>query len=128
MTMITPAFVSADAPDAWLDICALEDIPPDSGVAALVDGRQIALIRCQLGGEALHALDHFDPSSGAMVLARGLVGDRGGVPIIASPITKLAFALQTGCCLDRPGLAVRVHAVRLRAGRIELQAAPERPH
>ena len=30
---------------AWLDVCALDDILPDTGVAALVDGRQIALVR-----------------------------------------------------------------------------------
>jgi nitrite reductase (NADH) small subunit len=54
------------------------------------------------------------------VLSRGIVGDRGGVPMIASPIYKQAFDLRSGVCLDNPSVAIRSYAVRERDGRVEL--------
>ena len=76
---------------AWIDVCALDDILPDTGVAALVGGRQIAIVRVGVGlgeGAEVYALDNFDPFSQAFVIARGIVGDRAGIPKIASPIFK----------------------------------------
>jgi hypothetical protein len=41
--------LTAGEPDlVWTDTCALADIPPASGVAALVGDRQIALVRPDL--------------------------------------------------------------------------------
>ena len=106
---------------AWLDVCALDDILPDTGVAALLDGRQIALIRV---GDAdgdraeIYALDNFDPFSHAFVIARGIVGDRQGVPKIASPIFKQSFDLRTGQCLDDPAVRLASYPVRVVDGRI----------
>ena len=57
---------------------------------------------------------NFDPFSKAFVLSRGIVGDRAGVPKVASPIFKQSFDLRTGRCLDDPAVAVRVYPVRLR--------------
>ena len=101
----------------WVDVCALEDIIPDTGVCALVRGRQIALVRV---GDEVYALDNFDPFSKAFVLSRGIVGDRGGVPKIASPIYKHNFDLRTGQCLDDGSVAVRTWQVRVHEGRLEV--------
>ena len=70
----------------------------DRGAAALVDGHQVALFRLASG--EVYAIDHQDPFSGANVLARGLVGTRGDVPTVASPVYKQVFDLTTGICLD----------------------------
>ena len=43
----------------------LDDILPDTGVCALIDGEQIAMFRV---GDAVFALDNYDPNSGANVL------------------------------------------------------------
>lgn len=107
---------------AWRDVCALDDILPDTGVAALVDGRQIALVRVGAGAE-VYALDNFDPFSRAFVIARGIVGDRQGVPKIASPIFKQSFDLGTGQCLDDPAVRLASYQVRVAAGRVMLAAA-----
>ena len=104
-------------PERWLDICALDEIVPDTGVCALVGTRQIAIVRA---GAGLYAVDNFDPFSKSYVLSRGIVGDRGGVPMIASPIYKQAFDLRSGVCLDNPSVVIRVYAVRERDGRVEL--------
>ena len=111
---------------AWLDVCALDDILPDTGVAALVDGRQIALVRVGEGeGDSaeVYALDNFDPFSHAFVIARGIVGDRQGIPKIASPIFKQSFDLRTGQCLDDPAVRLASFPVRVVEGRV-LIAAP----
>ena len=87
--------------NGWVDVCALEEITPDTGVAALVDGRQIAIVRVGEGDQQqVYAVGNFDPFSQAFVIARGIVGDRGGIPKIASPIFKQSFDLRTGQCLD----------------------------
>ncbi len=103
----------------WIDVCAVEDVIPDTGVCALVDGRQIAVVRAAGG---FYALGNFDPFTRANVLARGIVGDRGGVPKIASPIYKQSFDLSTGVCLDDPAVRVPVFPVRVAGGRVEVLA------
>jgi nitrite reductase (NADH) small subunit len=108
---------------AWLDVCALDDILPDTGVAALVDGRQIALVRVG-DGDAVYALDNFDPFSRAFVIARGIVGDRQGVLKIASPIFKQSFDLGTGQCLDDPAVRLASYPVRVVEGRVLVAIAP----
>ncbi|MFI4884695.1 MAG: nitrite reductase small subunit NirD [Steroidobacterales bacterium] len=99
----------------WSAICALEDILPESGVCALVAGRQIAVFR---SGGSLYALDNIDPASGASVLSRGIVGDVSGERVVASPLYKHHYSLQTGRCLEDPGGSVNVYPVRAMDGRV----------
>lgn len=108
----------------WVDVCGVEDIIPNTGVCALVGKRQIALVRVG-EGEEIYAISNFDPFSKAFVLSRGIVGDKGGVPKIASPIYKQNFDLRSGQCLDDPGVSIPVYPIRVRAGRVEIQAAAE---
>lgn len=107
----------------WVDACALDDIPPASGVAALVGNRQIALVRAD-DGDTVYGLSNYDPFSEAFVIARGIVGDRGGRPKIASPIYKQTFDLETGACFDDPLVKLPVYPVRVRDGRVEIGIAP----
>jgi nitrite reductase (NADH) small subunit len=111
-----PAVVAVEQ---WVDVCGLDDIVPDTGVCALVGGRQIAIVRVG-EGDRLYAISNFDPFSKAFVLARGIVGDKGGVPKIASPIYKQGFDLRSGQCLEDPNVRVPTYAVRVRNGRIEV--------
>jgi nitrite reductase (NADH) small subunit len=122
---MSAAPIIVEEPD-WIDVCALDDVAPETGVAALVGGRQIAIVRVGEGvgdGAELYALDNFDPFSRAFVIARGIVGDRGGVPKIASPIFKQSFDLRTGQCLDDPAVRLPSYPVRVVDGRIFVAAA-----
>ena len=85
-------------------VCALDAIPVEGGVAALVDGQAVAVFRTY-AGEVL-AIGNVDPFSGASVLSRGIVGSRGDVPVVSSPMYKQAFDLRTGRCIDDPAVAV----------------------
>jgi nitrite reductase (NADH) small subunit len=105
--------------EEWVEVCCLDDIIPGTGVAALVHGQQIAIVRPQAGNEVF-ALSNFDPFSKAYVLARGIVGDKGGVSKIASPIFKQNFSLRTGECLDDPSVKIPVYPTRIRGDRVEV--------
>jgi|SRR5450432_1508307 len=107
----------------WLDVCAIADVPPGCGVAALLVGRQLALVRPG-DAEGLFALSNYDPFSEAFVIARGIVGDHAGRPKIASPIYKQSFDLETGVCLDDPTVKLSVYPVRVRHGRVEVGVRP----
>jgi nitrite reductase (NADH) small subunit len=127
LTLALPAETTRSVPAneqetaTWQPVCALEDIVPNTGVCALVGDEQVALVRVG-SGEDVYAIASFDPFSKAFVLARGIVGDKGGVPKIASPIYKQTFDLRTGVCLDDPSVSVPVWRVRVRDGRVEVAA------
>ncbi len=93
----------------WTTICWLRQLQPGRGVAALVDGQQVALVRTADGW--VYAVGNQDPRSGAMVMARGLVGSRGERPTVAGPLYKQVFDLRTGECLDDPKQRLTVYAV-----------------
>ena len=106
----------------WVDVCALDDITPNTGACALVGGRQVAVVR--YGTEDVYALDNFDPFSKAFVISRGIVGDKAGAPKIASPIFKQTFDLRTGQCFDSAAVCLPTFPARVRDGRIEVAATP----
>lgn len=106
---------------SWLTVCALDDILPNTGVCALVDGQQVAIFR--VGQNELYAIDNFDPFSKAYVLSRGIVGDRGGIPKVASPIYKQNFNLKTGECFDDASVSVKTFAVQLVDNQVQIGRA-----
>ena len=91
-------------------MCPLDAIPLERGVAALVDGPAVAVFRTYDG--EVFALVQLRPVRGASVLARGIVGTRGDVPLVASPMHKQAFDLRTGECLDDAAVRVPAYDVR----------------
>jgi nitrite reductase (NADH) small subunit len=112
---------SETTPD-WVRVCLLDDIIPNTGVCALVSKRQIAVVRVGPGND-VYAISNFDPFSKAFVLSRGIVGDRQGVPKIASPIFKQSFDLRTGVCLDDPEVTLPIFPARVSGGVVEIQVA-----
>jgi len=106
----------------WSAICTLDQIVPDTGVCALLNGRQVAVFRVGAGSEAepprLFAIDNYDPNSDAAVLSRGLVGSVGERIVVASPIYKQHFDLQTGECLEAPQHSVASYPVRVEDGKV----------
>jgi nitrite reductase (NADH) small subunit len=101
----------------WVDVCALEDIVPYTGVCALVQARQVAVFRLGNSDEVF-AIDNRDPNSGANVLSRGIVGSLGDQVVVASPIYKHHFSLATGTCLENPDASVRSYPARVVRGRV----------
>lgn len=79
-------------------VCALDDLTPELGVAALIGTTQVAIFL--LADGRLFAVQNLCPFSGAHVISRGITGSRGDVPTIASPVYKQVFSLETGACLS----------------------------
>ena len=105
----------------WTVACRYDFLIPNRGVGVLLpDGAQAALFRLDDG--SLHAVGNIDPFSGAAVMSRGIVGDRGGRATVQTPIKKQAFALDDGSCLDDPEVALPVYATRIVDGYVELGA------
>ncbi|NPC42055.1 nitrite reductase small subunit NirD [Nocardioides sp. zg-1230] len=104
-------------------VCTVDAIPLEGGVAALVDGRAVAVFRTHSG--EVFALSNVDPFSGASVLSRGIVGSRGDVPVVSSPMYKQAFELRTGACLDDDTVRVASYDVAVADGVVHV--GPARP-
>jgi nitrite reductase (NADH) small subunit len=101
----------------WVTVCPLSRIIPNTGVCALVGDRQVAIFRV---GEAVYGVDNYDPFSQAFVISRGIVGDRQGVPKVASPIYKQNFNLLTGECFDDETVRLTVFPVRVLDGQVQV--------
>jgi nitrite reductase (NADH) small subunit len=97
----------------------LAALSPEQGAAVLLrDGTQAAVFLLHDG--SVHALGNIDPFYGAPVICHGIVGDRSGVPTVASPLGKQVFCLRTGRCLDSPDVTLPVFRVAVRDGVIRL--------
>ena len=102
-------------------VCALSDLEVERGRAALFGTVQIALFL--LADGSVRAVSNLDPYSGAHVMSRGIVGSRGEVPTLASPMHKQVFDLQTGECVETQGrepAALRVWNVHVVDGDVHL--------
>jgi nitrite reductase (NADH) small subunit len=120
VTSVAVRSVTVQAPSVWTVVCRYCDLQPERGVAALIGRVQVALFRMFDG--TLHAIGNQDPFTGAFVLSRGIVGSRGELLTVASPLHKQVFDLRTGACLDDETVAVPVYAVRTRGGLVEVMA------
>ena len=102
------------------EICKLDDIIPETGVCALVNGEQVAIFRTQ--NDDVFAMDNFDPFSKANVISRGLLGscdiDGQKVRYVASPMYKQRFELATGKCIDDDQVALKSYAVTVSHGAV----------
>ncbi len=102
---------------SWETICPISDIPPNAGVAAMVNGHQVAIFNIK--GE-LYAIDNFDPVSKANVMSRGIIGSIKGELVVAAPLYKQHFSLNSGECLEEEGVKVNCFAVRNNDGTVEI--------
>lgn len=113
----------------WVPACPLDRLVEGRGVAVLgPDGRQAALFRVPaaetdreaVGRSRIYAIGNIDPFGRAAVLSRGLTGDHGGEPTVASPLGKQVFSLRTGVCLADASVSVPSLATRVVDGIVEL--------
>jgi len=126
--------LTTEAPTrSWIDICPLDRLILDRGVAAKVGPSQVAVFRvgqsrCDEGAspssegdvDEVYALSNYDPFSKANVLSRGIVGCKGGRLKVASPVYKQSFDLTSGECLDDPSVTVPTFDVRVIDGHVQV--------
>ena len=111
----------------WVEVCALDDITPNTGVAALIENQQIALFR--VGHEKrVYALSNQDPFSKAFVMSRGILGDLQGERVVASPIYKQHFSLATGRCLEDKDQKLLVFPSKIENGKVWISPTPQKTY
>ncbi|ENV07657.1 nitrite reductase [NAD(P)H], large subunit [Acinetobacter higginsii] len=111
----------------WVEVCAVDDITPNTGVGALIEGQSVALFR--VGHEKrIYALSNKDPFSQANVMCRGIIGDLQGERVIASPIYKQHFSLATGRCLEDKDQKLLVFPTKIENGRVWVGSVPQKTY
>lgn len=104
----------------WTNVCNVTDLQENSGVCALVNDLQVAIFYLPDHEPAVYAIGNYDPIGKANVLSRGIIGDMHGNPVVASPLYKQHFDLQTGICTEDETIAVPVYACRINQGSVEV--------
>lgn len=99
------------ADEEWQPVCRLEDLEAERGATALVHGQAVALFRTH--DDEVHALGNQDPFARTSFVARGIIGTRGDVRFVGSPLHRHAFDLRTGRCLEDAEIGVPVYDVRV---------------
>jgi nitrite reductase (NADH) small subunit len=102
----------------WTLVCELNEIVPNTGVCALVDGEQVAVFHVSHGDTRVFAIGNYDPNAGAAVLSRGLIGSLGERLVVASPLYKHHFDLRTGACIEAPQHSVSSFSARIEQGQV----------
>jgi|TARA_B110000908_G_scaffold20215_1_gene22793 nitrite reductase (NADH) small subunit len=100
------------------EVCAVDDLCHDAGVAIKIADQQIALFYLPEESRCLYAIDNFDPIGEANVLSRGIVGDKSGELVVASPLYKQHFSLESGRCSEDESVMVRVYPVAIENGAV----------
>ncbi len=104
----------------WMEICQLDELIINDGVNSLVGDQQIAIFRTS-EDDKIYAIGNYDPIGKAYVLSRGIVGDIKGEPVVASPLYKQHFSLQTGQCLEDDDVRVPAYPVKVVDGMVQIQ-------
>jgi len=109
----------------WVDICSLSDIPPNTGVCADLDGKQVAIfhLKSSASDSQVKAVSNFDPFSRANILSRGLITETEDSHFVASPLLKQQFCLNTGHCELDESKNIATYQVRISGELVQLQGA-----
>lgn len=114
MTAAQDLSSSQENEQQWHYVCDASDLVTNSGVCALIGSQQVAIFNINMNGEnSLFAISNYDPVGKANVLYRGLLGSIGGAPVVASPLYKEHYFLETGQCKERDDVSVTPFPVKL---------------
>ncbi len=111
----------------WQTICQLDDLVSNAGVCALLeqgnstlnDSEQVAIFHLPNTKQQVYAIGNYDPIGQANVLYRGIVGNIGDDIVVASPLYKQHFSLQTGQCLQE-NISVKNYPARIVDQQVQL--------
>jgi len=89
--------------NSWTTIGRLSDLVVGSGVGARYGDRQVAVFLIPELADRVFVVDNYCPISGVNIIARGIVGDIQGEPVVATPCTR-----STSHCLMAAALRMTV--------------------
>lgn len=99
---------------SWIDVCALEDIPPRGARRVSIDGIEIGVFRT--AGDRVFAIDNRCPHKQGP-LTEGIVHDTG----VTCPLHSMIIDLATGAARAPDTGCVRTYPAEVRQGRIHVK-------
>ncbi|MCK0744239.1 nitrite reductase small subunit NirD [Chromohalobacter nigrandesensis] len=122
--MSTATVATPTMTQTWQTLCSRADLVTRSGVAAWLASADTQVALLYLPGQTpeVYAVDNHDPFSNANVIARGIVGDIQGEPVIASPIYKQHFRLADGVCVEDENVRLRTWEVKIEGDDVMIRA------
>nr|WP_113874907.1 nitrite reductase small subunit NirD [Marinomonas aquiplantarum] len=102
----------------WKLMCEQQDLIEGAGIAAMLDGQQIALFYVPEAEQKVFAISNWDPIGKANVLSRGLLANLKEQWTVASPLYKQHYELQSGQCLEEEGVKITTWPVKLETGKV----------
>ena len=92
-------------------ICNKSDLVENSGVCALINDEQVALFYLPHTDKKIFAISNWDPIGKANVLSRGILGSIKEAIVVASPLYKQHFDLETGMCIEDETIKLKTFPV-----------------
>jgi NAD(P)H-dependent nitrite reductase small subunit len=108
----------------WVDFGAASDFVKDGGRAVRYGAVQLSVFHVSASNH-WYATQNVCPHKKDMVLARGILGDSGGIEKVACPFHKKTFSLATGEGLSDPSYKIRTFPVKVDGGRVLLELPDE---
>jgi nitrite reductase/ring-hydroxylating ferredoxin subunit len=118
--------------DGWVELGSLADLQASGRLVARVGGREVGVLwDSEL--ERAHGVRNRCPHSGAPLCLGRLRNRESGGPgtyalsgqrVLRCPWHGWEFDLESGRCLDDPGLRAAVYPVEIRSGAVWIAAAP----
>lgn len=115
---------SAVVEKAWIKLARVETFPRDGGRTVKYGSAQLAVFNFESRGE-WYATQNKCPHMQDMVLSRGLIGDKDGVPKVACPLHKKNFSLQDGQCMGDHEYKIRTFPVKVEDGWVYVELPDE---
>jgi len=107
-------------------IFSLSELQENCGACVLINDIQVAVFYLPKETPSLYALHNWDPLGKANVLYRGIVGDIDGDLVVASPLYKQHFSLNTGRCLEDETVRVPTYEINLEGDSVIVTLNPRR--
>lgn len=109
---------------SWVRVAKIADVPEEGGTAVRYGDSQLAVFHFKSKGKCF-VTQNMCPHKKEMILARGLLGDAGGVPKVACAFHKKTFNLETGDSLTDEDLSILTFETKVSEGWIMAELPSE---
>ncbi|WP_299108492.1 nitrite reductase small subunit NirD [uncultured Winogradskyella sp.] len=98
--------------NVWFKAAPVDAFPKDGGACVKYKDLQIAVFNFERLN-TWYASQNLSPEKQEMVLSRGMIGDHNGIPMVACPLHKKTFSLETGENLNGDLEPIAIYPVKI---------------
>ena len=103
----------------WVLVTNAEDVPMNGGSTILYGNVQIAVFNFTTRN-SWYATQNLCTHRNSLLLSQGLIGEKNGIPTIASPLHKKLFNLETGESMDGSLDGLMTFPIKVEDGKVFL--------